>query len=228
MNNYPFNGQLNGQFSFHSFASSSSPFQFSGQEAAVQSSGSRKRKSSYEDISPLFTKTRSGIGLEEEIVYDRTITMMAQGQSRFLAEQKQKELEEQQQLRLQQEQLRQQKYQQSQQRESQADAMRRLFMVGKRAPLQNQYPPSNNPALNGTGHTFADCAGEINGCETNKIPGMRDRYQAAITPCTFCQRPQCQFCIVQCASCQEPSCRACCFASYEKSEVEFFCQGCRG
>ncbi|KAF9121369.1 hypothetical protein BGW39_010587 [Mortierella sp. 14UC] len=30
--------------------------------------GSRKRKSSYEDISPLVMKTRSGIGLEEEII----------------------------------------------------------------------------------------------------------------------------------------------------------------
>ncbi|KAF9148555.1 hypothetical protein BG015_009711 [Linnemannia schmuckeri] len=33
--------------------------------------GSRKRKSSYEDISPLVMKTRSGIGLEEEIVYGK-------------------------------------------------------------------------------------------------------------------------------------------------------------
>ncbi|KAG0320789.1 hypothetical protein BGZ99_004295 [Dissophora globulifera] len=31
--------------------------------------GSRKRKSSYEDISPLVMKTRTGIGLEQEIVY---------------------------------------------------------------------------------------------------------------------------------------------------------------
>lgn len=144
---------------------------------------------------------------------DRTITMMSEGQSRFLAEQKQRELLEQQQLLQQHAYIQQQQnYQQIQKRESQAEAMRRLFMVGKKPPSQDQHPPTYNTALNGTGHTFADCAGEINGCETNKIPGMRDRYQAAINPCTFCQRPQCQFCIVPCASCQEPSCRACCFA----------------
>lgn len=32
-------------------------------------SQSLKRKSSYDDISPLAMKTRTGIGLEEEIVY---------------------------------------------------------------------------------------------------------------------------------------------------------------
>lgn len=42
-----------------------------GAESGGGGGGSRKRKSSYEDISPLVMKTRSGIGLEEEIVYGK-------------------------------------------------------------------------------------------------------------------------------------------------------------
>ncbi|KAG0348562.1 hypothetical protein BG004_004807 [Podila humilis] len=60
---------------------------------STPSTQSRKRKSSYDDISPLAMKTRTGIGLEEEIVYDRTITMMMQGQKRLLEEKRQMELE---------------------------------------------------------------------------------------------------------------------------------------
>ncbi|KAF9099826.1 hypothetical protein BGX23_011426 [Mortierella sp. AD031] len=44
---------------------------FGGGGGESAEGGSRKRKSSYEDISPLVMKTRSGIGLEEEIVYGR-------------------------------------------------------------------------------------------------------------------------------------------------------------
>ncbi|KAF9130075.1 hypothetical protein BGX30_013648 [Mortierella sp. GBA39] len=54
---------------------SASVFQGNSQYGAGEESGggggSRKRKSSYEDISPLVMKTRSGIGLEEEIVYGK-------------------------------------------------------------------------------------------------------------------------------------------------------------
>jgi hypothetical protein len=45
-----------------------------GQEAG---GGSRKRKSSYEDISPLVMKTRSGIGLEEEIVFGKKLPRLS-------------------------------------------------------------------------------------------------------------------------------------------------------
>ncbi|KAF9574281.1 hypothetical protein EC968_007050 [Mortierella alpina] len=78
--------------------------------------------------------------------------------------------------------------------------MRRLFTAGKnQSSAQN---PQNSSTSTGavsasttasmmgtpTGTlTFADCAGEINGCETNQIPGMKDRYQAVITPCTLYQ-----------------------------------------
>ena len=49
-------------------------FQTNHYEGGGDSGGSRKRKSSYEDISPLVMKTRSGIGLEEEIVYGMNAT----------------------------------------------------------------------------------------------------------------------------------------------------------
>ncbi|KAK3839544.1 MAG: hypothetical protein JOS17DRAFT_190304 [Linnemannia elongata] len=210
-----------------------------GAESGGGGGGSRKRKSSYEDISPLVMKTRSGIGLEEEIVYDRTMTMMMAGQRRLLEEQRQREhqlalqpqqhLQQQQQQQQQHLQLQQQQQQSSpSQRGSSADALRRLFMVGK-SQSQGQQPQHTQlqaqpeaPQL-----SFANCAGEINGCEVNRIPGMRDRYQAVIRPCTFCGRPECQFCAVNCAACEEMSCRACSVSSYEKSDVEFFCPNCR-
>ena len=44
----------------------------SSSQGAQQAGGSLKRKSSYEDISPLVMKTRTGIGLEEEIVYGKS------------------------------------------------------------------------------------------------------------------------------------------------------------
>ena len=151
------------------------------------------------------------------------MTMMTEGQARYLAEQQRqreyaKQLQQQQKPQMQQQEQQQQQLeyqrhqQQIQQKESQAEAMRRLFMVGKRATSPPTPQPGQYASSSSGGYTFADCAGEINGCETNKIREMRDRYQAVVTPCTFCQRPQCQFCLVQCASCQEPSCRACCFA----------------
>jgi len=54
-----------------------SPFSFQNQFSPLPPSNmyntpgsqSLKRKSSYDDISPLAMKTRTGIGLEEEIVY---------------------------------------------------------------------------------------------------------------------------------------------------------------
>ncbi|KAF9546140.1 hypothetical protein EC957_010126 [Mortierella hygrophila] len=75
----------NTPFTFHShfdslslqnqLPASASVFQGNSQYGAGAESGgrggSRKRKSSYEDISPLVMKTRSGIGLEEEIVYGK-------------------------------------------------------------------------------------------------------------------------------------------------------------
>jgi hypothetical protein len=209
-------------------------------------SDSRKRKSSYEDISPLVMKTRSGIGLEQEIVYgnistyiwaknrselrlsysniistDRTMTLMMQGQRRLLEEQKQREQQEQ--LLLQQQQQQQQQFHVQAQKESSAEAMRRLFMFSKgqftaSSSLQPPSQPTSDPDASQIAPilpvnvlpTFSDCAGEINGCETNRIPGMRDRYQAVIEPCSRCQRPQCQFCAVNCSSCQAFSCRTCC------------------
>ncbi|KAG0069118.1 hypothetical protein BGZ90_000321 [Linnemannia elongata] len=192
-----------------------------GAESGGGGGGSRKRKSSYEDISPLVMKTRSGIGLEEEIVYDRTMTMMMAGQRRLLEEQRQREhqlaLQQQQTLhQLQQQQQQQQHHLHLQQQQQQsaspqkgssADALRRLFMVGKNQSQEQQ--PQAQPQTQPEAPSFSNCAGEINGCEVNRIPGMRDRYQAMIRPCTFCGRPECQFCAVNCATCEEMSCRAC-------------------
>ncbi|KAF9437020.1 hypothetical protein BGZ76_002221 [Entomortierella beljakovae] len=129
---------------------------------------SRKRKSSYEDISPLVMKTRSGIGLEEEIVYDRTITLMMQGQRRLQEEQRMQSQLQQHQHSLQQPQVE----AQPTHRESSADAMKRLFMFSKsQSPTQHNQRPQNTPQVTNNGlPTFADCAGEINGCETNRIP----------------------------------------------------------
>ncbi|KAI8349710.1 hypothetical protein B0O80DRAFT_138391 [Mortierella sp. GBAus27b] len=123
--------------------------------------------------------------------------------------------------------------------ESSADAMRRLFMFKKNQPTSasstttflsdaQHRAPSTDQTEAGSSWTFADCTGEINGCETSRVPGMQSRYQAVITPCIFCRRFQCQFCAVNCASCQEISCRSCSVASYEKPHVEHFCYGCRG
>ncbi|KAF9927003.1 hypothetical protein FBU30_003571 [Linnemannia zychae] len=159
------------------------------------SGGGRKRKSSYEDISPLAMKTRTGIGLEEEIVYDRTMTMMMAGQKRLQKEQEQLQ-QQQQQFQQQQLQIQQQIHQQQlqiQQQGSSADALCRFFMVGKNQAHSNSSPSRISEQQ---APTFADCAGEFNGCETNKVPGMRDRYQAIIRPCTFCGRPECQFCVL--------------------------------
>ncbi|KAG0379682.1 hypothetical protein BGX24_012132 [Mortierella sp. AD032] len=58
-------------FTFHSHFDSLSLQNQLPPSATAGGGGSRKRKSSYEDISPLVMKTRSGIGLEEEIVYGR-------------------------------------------------------------------------------------------------------------------------------------------------------------
>lgn len=186
------------------------------------SSQSLKRKSSYDDISPLAMKTRAGIGLEEEIVYDRTITMMMEGQRKLLEEQRLRELEANMQRQAQLE--HQQHLHQQHNKASASEALKRLFMVGKHNSTSQQH--IQQQGRTDSGHTFADCAGEINGCETYRIPGMRDR-QAFIAACTFCQRPQCQFCAVRCTRCQELSCRACSVASYEHSDVEYFCSGCR-
>ncbi|CAO3574797.1 unnamed protein product [Mortierella alpina] len=218
---------------------------------------SRKRKNSVDDISPLVMKTRAGIGLEQEIVYDRTMTMLMAGQRRLLEEQRQREyqlaMQQQAEQKVQQQQQQQQQHismhhtqsahrqPQGQQyhKESPAEAMKRLFMAGKNQSSAQH--PQTHAMSTGTlsasvttlgtstrALTFADCAGEINGCETNRIPGMKDRYQALITPCTLCRRPQCQFCAVNCAACQEMTCRACCIASYDKPEVEHHCHGCLG
>ncbi|KAG0027732.1 hypothetical protein BGZ81_005342 [Podila clonocystis] len=165
-------------------------------------------------------KTRTGIGLEEEIVYDRTITIMMEGQRKLLEEQRLRELE----INMQrQAQLNHQQHlHQQQNKASASEALKRLFMVGKQHPTQHV----QQQECTSSGYTFADCAGEINGCETYRIPGMRDR-QAFIAVCTFCLRPQCQFCAIRCTRCQELSCRACSVASYEHSDVEYFCSGCR-
>ncbi|KAK3820380.1 MAG: hypothetical protein J3Q66DRAFT_336977 [Benniella sp.] len=215
-------------FAFHSQYDPSSFQQHYSQDSHA---GSRKRKNSCEDVSPLVMKTRTGIGLEQEIVYDRTITMMMQGQRRLLEEERQQALVQQQQQQQQPSPLR-------ANRESSAEAMRRLFMFNKSqsAPastqpsFQHSLAPDDATAVSAPGRTwtFADCAGETNGCETSRVPGMQGRYQAMITPCTFCRRPQCQFCAVQCTSCQELSCRSCSAPSYEKSHVEYYCSGCRG
>ncbi|KAF9110282.1 hypothetical protein BGX27_006579 [Mortierella sp. AM989] len=109
-------------------------------------SSSRKRKSSYEDISPLVMKTRSGIGLEEEIVYDRTMTLMIQGQRRLLEEQRQREIQEQLLQHQQQSHLHHQ--QQPTHRESSAEAVRRLFMFGKSQPPSYPSQPSHIPHQN--------------------------------------------------------------------------------
>ncbi|ORZ06828.1 hypothetical protein BCR41DRAFT_360757 [Lobosporangium transversale] len=141
------------------------------------------------------------------------MTLMMQGQKRLLEEEKQREQEERQKL-LQQQQAQHQQLNTT--KESSSEAMRRLFMFNK----ENAQTPSSNQAqsfqslnpVQPSAMTFADCTGEINGCETSRIPGMCERYQAVIRSCTFCQRLQCQFCIIQCATCLEPSCRACCIA----------------
>ena len=142
---------------------------------------------------------------------DRTMTMMMAGQRRLVEEQRRREHQQ----TLQQQQHRQQQQQQQQQQSSSqrgnsADALRRLFMVGKNQ-LQGQQSQHTQPQTQPEAPqlSFANCAGEINGCEMNRIPGMGDRYQAMIRPCTFCGRPECQFCAVNCASCEEMSCRAC-------------------
>ncbi|KAF9317660.1 hypothetical protein BG003_000480 [Podila horticola] len=98
-------------------------------------SQSLKRKSSYDDISPLAMKTRTGIGLEEEIVYDRTITMMMEGQRKLLEEQRLRELE----INMQrQAQLgHQQHLHQQHNKASASEALKRLFMVGKQHPTQH-------------------------------------------------------------------------------------------
>lgn len=223
-----------------------SPFSFQNQLSPLPPSNmyntpgsqSLKRKSSYDDISPLAMKTRTGIGLEEEIVYgniiwlegiqecdttrrylaranrfldfarclqlDRTITMMMEGQRKLLEEQRLRELETNMQRQAQLE--HQQHLHHQHNKASASEALKRLFMVGKHNPTPQQYLQQQGHT--GSGHTFADCAGEISGCETYRIPGMRDR-QAFISACTFCQRPQCQFCAVRCTRCQELSCRAC-------------------
>jgi hypothetical protein len=111
-------------------------------------------------------------------------------------------------------QLQQQDQQTASQRGSSADALRRLFMVGKNQAQQTQHT-QHQPQPDVTPMSFANCAGEINGCEVNKIPGMRERYQAVIRPCTFCGRPECQFCAVNCAFCEEMSCRACSAPRYD-------------
>ncbi|KAI8602892.1 hypothetical protein EDD21DRAFT_370631 [Dissophora ornata] len=201
-------------------------------QGAQQAGGSLKRKSSHEDISPLVMKTRTGIGLEEEIVYDRTMTLMIEGQKRLLEEERQRQYHEQMQHQSQQQAYSQQQPQQSvslqqQPKESPAEAMRRLFMFGKSQQPLAPHPGTVQHHQQTIHMSFADCAGEINGCETNRIPGMRDRHQAVIGPCTFCQRPQCQFCAVHCTACQEFFCRSCCVPSYDKSEVEYHCPGCR-
>ncbi|KAI7828234.1 hypothetical protein BC939DRAFT_443982 [Gamsiella multidivaricata] len=232
----------NTTFTFHSHMDSFPVQHFASSEG--NQAGPRKRKSSYEDISPLVMKTRSGIGLEQEIVYDRTMTLMMQGQRRLLEEQKQKEQQEHELLLQQQQYQKQQQLQALAQKESPAEAMRRLFAFSKAqpssqqqqqqhlpfhsqvAPYQNSgFPTSAVPLARAW--TFSDCAGEISGCETSRIPGMRDRYQALIDSCSICQRPQCQFCAVNCLSCQAFACRACCVTSYEKSDVEHYCRACR-
>jgi len=53
-------------FTFHSQYDPSSFQQHYSQDSHA---GSRKRKTSCEDVSPLVMKTRTGIGLEQEIVY---------------------------------------------------------------------------------------------------------------------------------------------------------------
>ncbi|KAG0361351.1 hypothetical protein BG005_008499 [Podila minutissima] len=204
------------------------PFSFQNQFSQLPPSNmydtpsqSLKRKSSYDDISPLAMKTRTGIGLEEEIVYDRTITMMMEGQRKLLEEQRLRELEINTQRQVQLD--HQHHLHQQRDKGSASEALKRLFMVGKQ---HNHTQRIQQHEHTSSGYTFADCAGEINGCETYRIPGMRDR-QAFIVACTFCQRPQCQFCAVRCTRCQELSCRACSVASYEHSDVEYFCSGCR-
>ncbi|KAF9201248.1 hypothetical protein BGZ49_008530 [Haplosporangium sp. Z 27] len=124
---------------------------------------SRKRKSSYEDISPLVMKTRAGVGLEQEIVYDRTMTMMMRGQRKLLEEQRQRLPQEQlYQTQDPQMYIQQQQQQQapSQHKESSAEAMRRLFMFGKsQSPVQHsQSSPIPQQAPNQNLWTFSDCS----------------------------------------------------------------------